>query len=190
MASLINRNQSEARHQIQARLNWGPCCTRGERGEQTVGPLARSLAGGGGQAGSLDGVRAGSVPGERLAAWLGGLSPLWWCCVQGSWAVPRFALDTLLLFAALQNGSWKFLVSLFVICPNCTCTRFPGYSSGKEPACQCKRHKRLGFDPWVRKIPGGGHGNPFHYSCLENPMDRGAWRAAVHGVAKSRTQLK
>ena len=33
----------------------------------------------------------------------------------------------------------------------------------------------------------GGHGNPLHYSCLENPMDRGAWRAAVHGVTKSQT---
>ena len=32
---------------------------------------------------------------------------------------------------------------------------------------------------------GGGHGNPLQYSCLENPMDRGAWRATVHGVAES-----
>ena len=36
----------------------------------------------------------------------------------------------------------------------------------------------------------GGHGNPLQYSCLENSMDRGAWRATVHGVTKSRTQLK
>ena len=41
--------------------------------------------------------------------------------------------------------------------------------------------------PWVRKIPGGGNSNPFQYSYLENPMDRGAWRAIVHGVAKSWT---
>ena len=40
------------------------------------------------------------------------------------------------------------------------------------------------------RFPGGGHGNPLHYSCLENPMDRGAWWAAVHRVAKSQTQLK
>ena len=39
------------------------------------------------------------------------------------------------------------------------------------------------------RSPGGGHGNPLQYSCLENPMDRGAWQATVHGVAKSRTQL-
>ena len=37
---------------------------------------------------------------------------------------------------------------------------FPGGTSGKEPTCQCRRHKRCGFDPWVRKSPGGGHGNP------------------------------
>ena len=66
---------------------------------------------------------------------------------------------------------------------------FPGDASGKEPACQCRRHKRHGFDPWVEKIPGRGHNNPLHYSCLENPMDRGAWWATVHGVEKSRTRL-
>ena len=38
--------------------------------------------------------------------------------------------------------------------------------------------------------PGGRHGNPLQYSCLENPMDRGTWWAAVHRVAKSWTQLK
>ena len=35
------------------------------------------------------------------------------------------------------------------------------------------------------RSPGGGHGNPFQYSCLENPMDRGAWGATVHGVSES-----
>ena len=50
--------------------------------------------------------------------------------------------------------------------------------------------KRCGFEPWVGKIPGEGNGNPLQYSCLENPMDRGAWRAAVDRVTKSRTQLK
>ena len=56
--------------------------------------------------------------------------------------------------------------------------------------CQSRRLKRLGFNPWVRKIPGGGHGNPLQYSCLENPMNRGAWWATVHGVAESWTRLK
>ena len=44
--------------------------------------------------------------------------------------------------------------------------------SGKECACQCRRHKRCGFNPWVGKSPGVGNGNPFQYSCLENSMDR------------------
>ena len=37
------------------------------------------------------------------------------------------------------------------------------------------------------RAPGGGNGNPLQYSCLENPLDRGAWGAAVHGVTKSQT---
>ena len=41
-----------------------------------------------------------------------------------------------------------------------------------------------------RRSPGGGHGNPLHYTCLENLMDRRAWRATVHGFAKSQTRLK
>ena len=63
---------------------------------------------------------------------------------------------------------------------------FPGGASAKEPTCQYKRHKRY---RWGRS-PGGGHDNPLQYSCLENPMDRGAWWATVHGVTKSQTWLK
>ena len=44
--------------------------------------------------------------------------------------------------------------------------------------------------PGLGRSPGGGHGNPLQYSCLENPMDRGAWQATIHGVAKNQTQLK
>ena len=63
---------------------------------------------------------------------------------------------------------------------------FPGGASGKEPACQCRRHERLGFDPWVGRIPlEGKHSNPLQYSCLKNPMDSGAWWAAVRGVTES-----
>ena len=55
---------------------------------------------------------------------------------------------------------------------------FPAGTSGKEPACQCRRCKRRGFDPWVGKIPWRRPWQPLQYSCLENPLDRGAWRAA------------
>ena len=53
--------------------------------------------------------------------------------------------------------------------------------SGKESACQCRRH---GFDPLSRISPGERNGNPLQYSCLGNLMDRGAWWAIVHRVAK------
>ena len=46
-----------------------------------------------------------------------------------------------------------------------------------------------GSVPGSGRSPGGGHGNSLEYSCLENPMDRGAWRATVHVVTKSQTQL-
>ena len=48
----------------------------------------------------------------------------------------------------------------------------------------------LDLIPESERAPGGGDGNPLQYSCLENPMGRGAWRATIHRVAKSRTQLK
>ena len=55
---------------------------------------------------------------------------------------------------------------------------------GKEHTCQYRRHKRHGFDPWLGRTPGGGHGNPLQYSWLENPMDRGVWQATAHRVAE------
>ena len=47
-----------------------------------------------------------------------------------------------------------------------------------------------GLIPGSRRSPGGGHGNPLQYSCLENLMNRGAWQATVHRVAESQTQLE
>ena len=63
---------------------------------------------------------------------------------------------------------------------------FPGDLDGKESACNVGE---LGLIPGLGRPPGEGTGNPLQYSCLEKFMDRGAWRATVHGVAKSRTQL-
>ena len=60
--------------------------------------------------------------------------------------------------------------------------------SGMEPASSALQMDSLPlftiFYPWVEKIPGEGNGNPLQYSCLENSMDRGAWRAVDQGVAK------
>ena len=53
-----------------------------------------------------------------------------------------------------------------------------------------KRQCSIPGSPGSGRSPGGGHGNPLWYSCLENPIDRGAGRAIVHGVTKSWTRLK
>ena len=62
---------------------------------------------------------------------------------------------------------------------------FLGGSEGKESACSAGDPGNEGSIPASRRPPGGGHGNPLQYSCLENPLDRGAWWATVHGVPKS-----
>ena len=62
----------------------------------------------------------------------------------------------------------------------------PGGSDGKESACNTGD---LDSIPGWGRSPGEGNGNPLQYSCQENPMDRGAWWATVHGVPKSQTQL-
>ena len=63
---------------------------------------------------------------------------------------------------------------------------FLGGSEVKESACNAGD---LGSIPGSGRSPGEGNGNALQYSCLENPMDGGAWWATVHGVAKSRTRL-
>ena len=60
----------------------------------------------------------------------------------------------------------------------------------KNPPAKAGDVRDTGLIPESGRSSGEGHGNPFQYSCLENPMKRGAWRATVHRVAKSRTQLK
>ena len=61
---------------------------------------------------------------------------------------------------------------------------FPSGSESKESACNAGD---LGSIPWLRRSPGEGNGNLLQYSCRENPMDRGAWRATVYGVTKNWT---
>ena len=63
---------------------------------------------------------------------------------------------------------------------------FPGGSMGKNPPAS---GGDAGLISGLGRSPGEGNGNPLQYSCLENPMDRGAWRASFHRVTKSQTQL-
>ena len=61
---------------------------------------------------------------------------------------------------------------------------------GKESTYSAGDRGDMGSIPGSGRSPGGGHGNPLQYSCLENAMDRGAWQATVHGITKSQTRLK
>ena len=110
------------------------------------------------------------------------------------WAVFKL-LSPFIFFCTPQTREslpvWEAIVgNLMWFTEYSLCSGFPGGASGKEPTCQCRRLKRRGFYPWVRKIPWRRACNPLQYSCLENPMDRGAWQVTVHRVTRSRTQLK
>ena len=67
---------------------------------------------------------------------------------------------------------------------------FPRGTSVTHPPANARDPREMGSIPGLGRSPGGGHSNPLQYPCLENPMDRGAWQATVHRVAKSRTRLK
>ena len=66
---------------------------------------------------------------------------------------------------------------------------FLGGSMVKNPPANAGDARDMGLIPGLGSSPGGGHDNPLQYSCLENPVDRGAWLATVYGVAKSWTRL-
>ena len=99
-------------------------------------------------------------------------------------------------FSRLTSSSIHKMLCLWTIPDLCTylfsqiCLGFPGGTSSKEPACQCRRHNRCAFDPWVGKIPWRWAWQLTLYSCLENPMDRGDWWARVHRVTQRWTRLK
>ena len=81
-----------------------------------------------------------------------------------------------------QNGVWQLQSVQRIAFGN----NFPGGLENKASACNAGDR---GSIPGLERSPGEGNGNPLQYSCLENPMDRGAWLATVPGVAKSRTRL-
>ena len=101
---------------------------------------------------------------------------------------PREPRRELPLQAATPLGRWQSETSPFHRAASTT--PLPrgahGGSDGKESACSAGD---LGSTPVLGRSPGEGNGNTLQYSCLENPMERGAWWATVHGVTKSWTQL-
>ena len=64
---------------------------------------------------------------------------------------------------------------------------FPGGARGKEPPASAGDVRDMSSIPGSGRSPGGGHGNPLKYPCLDNAKDRGAWQATVHGVTQSWT---
>jgi len=78
-------------------------------------------------------------------------------------------------------------VTLVMLAPHSNQWGFPGGSDGKESACNAGD---LSLIPGSGRSPGGEHDNPLQYSGLENPVDKGVWRAIVHRVAHSWTRLK
>ena len=85
----------------------------------------------------------------------------YWICVKSKWSFPR-------------------LYSSFLYC-----LKSPQWLRGKESACKAGGAGDTGSIPGFGRSPGGGNGKPLQYSCLKYPMDRGTWRATVHGVAES-----
>ena len=123
----------------------------------------------------------------------------------GTYTSPSAPLCWSLMFLRLTLRHFSFLFLCAVLCLvvlfvsdstfflfSCLLFFLPirGDASGKETSCQCRRHKRPRFDPWVGKIPWGRAWKLTPGFLPENPMDRGAWQDTVRSVAKGWTQLK
>ena len=84
------------------------------------------------------------------------------------------------IYTQIYTHTLKYIICILVI----YYTVFPGDSDGKQSACNAGDS---GSIPVLGRTPGEGNGNPLQYSCLENPMEKGAWEATVHRVTKSQT---
>ena len=89
-------------------------------------------------------------------------------------------------FSYSRGSSWLGDQN-YIFCISCTGKQILFGSVGKESTCNARDEDLI---PGLGRSPGVGHGNPLQYFCLDNPTDRGAWWATVHGVAKSQTWLK
>ena len=117
----------------------------------------------------------------------GGRSPWAWCLRRGAPRADRDHPSVGRRDTGLRPSDklWEaYWVLLFEFWP--LEAGFPGGSDSKECTCDVGD---LGSIPGSRRSPGEGNGNPLQYSCLENPMGRGAWWATVHGLVKSQTGL-
>ena len=89
-----------------------------------------------------------------------------------------------------HKGSWIFFVTGGIFFPSFICSMWdPHFLGGSMVKDLPANAGASGLIPLFRRSPRGGNGNPLQYSCLENPRDRGAWPAMVHGVAEGQTEL-
>ena len=94
-------------------------------------------------------------------------------------------LFMLIIVSGYQKSTGSRVVQVIKALPQTTV----GYASGSGGKDSALTAGDPEFDPCVGRPPGEGNGNPLQYFCLEKYMDRGAWQATVHGVAKNQTQL-
>ena len=106
------------------------------------------------------------------------------CSLHRKGTLSRKISSTRLLFR--ETGGKPFCLKHII--QDYTFTSFTDGDSGKVSSMQ-ETHKRLGWDPWIGKIPWRRAWQPLQYSCLENPMERGAWQATVHRATQSWTRL-
>ena len=121
--------------------------------------------------------------------------------IPGSWRSPGGGQGNPLQYSCLKNpmdrGAWQAIghrvtrsqIRLKWLSMHACIYIYlglPWWLSAKGSTCWCRD---VGSTPGSGRSPGEGNGNPLQYSCLENPMDRGAWWATVHGVTKSQTRL-
>ena len=137
----------------------------------------------------------GSVPGSGNSPGEGNGNPLQCSCLEnpmdrGAWQttvhrVTKTQLSALSFFIMLRNNN-SYLSVIYHFRLNVH-SHFPGGPSLKNLPASARDIRDVGSIPGLGKSPGEGNGNPFQYSCLENPMDREDWWATVHGVSKSCT---
>ena len=114
-----------------------------------------------------------------------GLNPQPLHCKPDSYPLDHQQSPSVHIYFHIFTCSWHIIIVLHTFLLSCSLA-FPRWLSG--PPANVGDAGDMGSTPGSGRFPGGGNGNPLQYSCLGNPMERGASRATVHGVTKSRTR--
>ena len=121
---------------------------------------------------------------------------MWWTALhRGKKEVPIFPVPfaDCMIFTKLYHHLTSVILSIKSILYNILCNKWvivtKGFSGGSVVKNPPANEGDMGLIPGSGRSPEGGNGNPFQYSCLGNPMDRGAWWATVHGEARVKQDL-